>query len=186
MNHLREVCIAALIAVSQIPTQANAELVFDWSNPCFNDCEAIGVLDAPLTIITGTLELDLDPSVAVQAWSAADVSGFRFEFGSFVIDDSNSSLINAGSAPFNTTSDNPFSDEDGFLVALYTPDPFISLVIAQGGLNLVQSGIGDCPPGDCQSQSLGLYSRSSVVPIPPAISLLVGAMAGLLRARRVA
>ena len=136
------VCFVGIMAMCGFGGQnANAAVIYDFSAPCLLDCGPVGVIGVNVATVTGYLELSI-PSVPIaQSWTESDVSGFSFTFGDFVIDSGNTTVTHStvDDYPFTTQSDGPFSFNDGFLVATYTPDPSIFLNILYNGANLVQS-----------------------------------------------
>lgn len=161
-------------------------VAYDFSGTCGGDCGPLGVLDTAVGPVTGAMELNLlEPTVA-QSWDKDTVLNYSFTFGNFTIDNTNSSLANVsgvggGNVPFTTAASYPFSIDDGFLRATYTPEPSldIALTIGRGGINLIQGSLEECT-GTCQALALGSWTRTSAVPIPAAVWLFGSGLLGLV------
>jgi len=141
-----------------------------------------------VTTVTGTLELDLQEPTAAQLWDKDNVLTYSFVFENFTIDNTNSTLSNSltGNVPFATSANAPFTLDDGFLVARYNPDNSVFLNISLGGVNLAQGSLTGCNFGTCQALATGDWTRTSAIPVPPAVYLFGTGLIGLVgMARRM-
>ncbi len=177
---------ALLLSAGVMTSSAGAvNITYDFSGNCINDCGPLGVLDATVDLISGTLELDRSEPVVSQTWTAADVLAYSFTFDSFTIDHTNSTLSDSqvGNFPYTTTAFSPFSLNDGFILARYDVDNSIFLNIGINAVNLVQGDLTSCT-GSCQTIARGTWLRTSEIPVPAAIWLFGSGVLGVVAMSR--
>ena len=194
-TYLPGLALAFIVATSLAPV-ADAAVGYSYNDECSvtSDCGPVGVLGVTVTSITGSLVLDIPASPdGGHSWDSTDVLSYSFTLGDFTIDHTNSSLSTAGSTPFDTQSvfnGRPFSGGDGSLIATYTPDSDVLLIMSLGGINLVQNNEPGCSLNQCQTLGTVLntdWSRAPSAPALPAAFLLLAAVAMLVSvARRTA
>ena len=188
---LNVLCLFSFILIIS-KTALAVNVSYDFTGTCQQadwDCGPLGVLDSAVDAVTGSLTLNLlEPTVA-QTWDKDTVLSYSFTFGNFTIDNTNSTLSNelrinnTGNIPFTTSATSPYTFGDGFLRAIYTPDPSVDLRLDIGGINLVQGSLGGCT-GTCQALALGSWTRTSVVPVPAAVWFFGSGLIGLIGVAR--
>ena len=185
-SRIKRVLLALVVSVTCfLGHQANATVIYNISATCTGDCEPLGVLTTHITTVTGSLTLAVPSSPIAESWNAANVTAYSFNYGTFQISNTNSTLADSvtGNNPFTTAATAPFSPGDGFLVATYNPDHSVFLNITLGGLNLNQGSLTSCT-GTCQAQALSAWSHTAVAVPEPASLLLFGGGFAALAVRR--
>ena len=186
-SHMMGVVFAMLCGFVTSSTHA-VNVTYDFAGTCAQadwDCGPLGVLGTAVGPVTGTLELSISEPTITQSWDSLDVLAYSFTFDNFTIDNTNSTLSNSltGTVPFTTTASAPFSAGDGFLLARYNADNSVFLNITLGGVNLVQGSLAGCT-GSCQALAPGMWTRTSVVPVPAAVWLFGSGLIGLIGVAR--